>query len=277
MSARRLAVLLVVPLVYLFACQRGAGRLALVGNRALTIATFSSFVVAQTGRGIQEVSPELAGALFERYLEEEVILTASATPGDIDLGPTPRTARARELLTSLCPPPPQPSDAQVEAYLAQHPESPAGGERLRLRQLILPDQATAQVARDRIRTGEDFLAVSRALSRAPNAATGGLLGWVERGQLAPEFQAAVFGLAAGELSDPVPSNAGWHVFQVMERQAPGAGPNASTRDRVRAQLAAEAAEAARTNCVRTLARRVGVRVDCAGVSFPCRNPFEGEP
>jgi PPIC-type PPIASE domain len=276
-GARRRAVLLAVPLVCLLACQRGAGRLAVVANRTVTMATFSSFVVAQTGRSLQEVSPELAGALFERYLEEEVILTASATPGVTDLSPTSRTARARELLTSLCPPPPQPSDAQVEAYLAQHHESVAAGESLRLRQLILPDQATAQVARDRIRAGEDFVAVSRTLSRAPNAATGGLLGWVERGQLAPEFQAAVFGLAPGELSNPVPSNAGWHVFQVMERQAPGAGPNASTRDRVRGQLAAEAAEAARTACLRQLARRVGVHVDCAGVSFPCKNPFEGEP
>jgi hypothetical protein len=268
---------LVLVLLPLFACQRGAGRLAMVGSHTVTLDAFSSFVLSQTGRGLQEVSPELAGALFERYLEEEVILAAAATPGASDLTPTARTARARELLVSLCPPPPRPSEAQVDAYLAQHPEPGGDGERLRLRQLILPDQATAQVARDRIRAGEDFLAVSRALSRAPNAATGGLLGWVERGQLPPEFQAAVFGLAAGELSDPVPSNAGWHVFQVMERHAPGTGPDASARDRVRRQLTAEAAETARRACLRNLARRVGVRVDCAGASFPCTNPFEGEP
>jgi parvulin-like peptidyl-prolyl isomerase len=98
---------------------------------------------------------------------------------------------------------------------------------------------------------------------------------VERGQLPPEFEAAVFGLTAGEVSDPVPSNAGWHVFQVMERHAAGAGPDTPVRDRVRGQLAAEAAEAARSACLRELAARVGVRVDCAGASFPCRNPFEG--
>jgi hypothetical protein len=123
---------------------------------------------------------------------------------------------------------------------------------------------------------EDFLAVSKALSRAPNAASGGLLGWVEPGQLPPEFEAAVFGLNVGELSDPVPSNAGWHVFQVMERHAAGAPPDTSVRDHVRGQLAAEAAEAARRSCLRRLATRVGVRVDCAGVSFPCTNPFEGD-
>ena len=243
----------------------------------MTLEKFSIFVVAQTARTLPEVSPELAAALFERYLEEEVILTASPVPGDYDLTPTARTARVRELLVSLCPPPPQPSEAQVDAYLTQHPELDGNGERLRLRQLILPDQATAQVACDRVRGGEDFLTVSRALSRAPNATTGGLLGWVERGQLPPEFEAAVFGLTAGELSEPVPSNAGWHVFQVVERHTAGEGPDASVRDRARGQLAAEAAETARSACLRNLAAKVGVRVDCAGASFPCRNPFEGKP
>jgi hypothetical protein len=258
------------------ACHRGSGHLASVGSHTVTLERFSNFALAQTGRPLPEIPPELAGALFERYLEEEVILTASTASGVDDLTPNARTARARELLVSLCPPPPQPTEAQVDAYLAQHGQPGGQAERLRLRQLILPDQATAQVARDRLRAGEDFLAVSKALSRAPNAASGGLLGWVEPGQLPPEFEAAVFGLNVGELSDPVPSNAGWHVFQVMERHAAGAPPDTSVRDHVRGQLAAEAAEAARRSCLRRLATRVGVRVDCAGVSFPCTNPFEGD-
>jgi parvulin-like peptidyl-prolyl isomerase len=250
--------------------------LAEVGDRAVTLEQLSSFVTAQTGRTLSEVSPDLAAALFERYLEDEVMLAASPGPGDHDLSSTARTARVRELLLTLCPQPPQPSEAQVDAYLAEHPDLGKGAERLRLRQLILPDQATAQVARDRVRAGEDFLTVSRALSRAPNAASGGLIGWVERGQLPPEFEAAAFSLAAGDVSDPVPSNAGWHVFQVMERRGAGSGPDPWVRERVRGQLAAQAAEATRSACLRDLAAKVGVRVDCTGVSFPCRNPFEGK-
>jgi hypothetical protein len=276
-AARCRITLVLLVFLPLLACHRGSDRLALVGHRAVTADKFSAFVVAQTGRGLPEVSPDLASALFERYLEEEVMLAAFPAPGDDDLMAAARTARVRELLLSMCPPPAPPSDAQVDAYLARHPELADGGERVRLRQLILPDRATAQVARDRVRAGEDFLAVSRALSRAPNAASGGLLGWVERGQLPPEFEGAAFGLAVGELSDPVPSNSGWHVFQIMERHAAGAGPDASIRDHVRGQLAAEAAEAARSTCVRNLAGRIGVRIDCAGASFPCRNPFEGKP
>ena len=61
------------------------------------------------------------------------------------------------------------------------------------------------------------------------------------------------------------------------RRGAGSGPDPSLRDRVRAQLAAEVADVARDACLRELAARVGVRVYCAGVAFPCQNPFEGKP
>ena len=252
----------------------GAGRLAVVGGRAVTLEQLDGFVAAQTGRAADEVNPELTGALFARLLDEEVLLAASPTPGDRDLAAAARSARVRALMASLCPPPPAPSPAQIEAYIAAHPEVAGGSERLELRQLVLPDQATARLARDRVRAGEDFVALSRELSRAPNAGDGGLLGWVDRNQLPPEFEAAIAGLAPGDVSEPVASNAGWHVFQVMARRGAGDAPDAGVRDRVRARLAAEAAEAAQRSCLTQLAAKVGVRVDCAGATFPCRNPFE---
>ncbi len=242
----------------------------------MTVEQFSAYVAAQTGRPLAEVSPDLAGAMFERYLEDEVLLASSPETRPDDLTPVSRGARARELLLALCPAPPNPKESEVDSYLARHPEL-AGGERIRLAQLILPDRATGQLARDRVRSGEDFLSVSRELSRAPNAATGGLIGWVERGQLPPEFEAAVFGLAAGEVSDPVQSNAGWHVFEVVERRPAGSGPDPALRDKARGQLEAEAAESARRRCLDSLASKVGVRVWCNGAAFPCRNPFEGKP
>jgi parvulin-like peptidyl-prolyl isomerase len=256
-------------------CSASSGRLAVVGGRPVTVEQLNAFITVQAGRPAAEVSPELTGALFGRLLEEEVLLAASPAPADHDLAPAARTARARDLMASLCPPPPQPTQVQIDAYLAAHPELASGVDRIKLRQLVLPDQATAQAARERIRAGEDFVALSRELSRAPNAADGGLLGWVDRGQLPPEFEAAVAGLAAGEVSEPVPSNAGWHVFQVMERHVAGDRPDAAVRERVQARLAAGVAEVAQRKCLAGLAARVGVQVNCAGAAFPCRNPFEG--
>ena len=238
------------------------------------MAELSSVVSEETGKSIHEAPPQLVAALFENHLEEEVLLAASPDPTDHSLPLPARSARARDLLATLCPSPSPPSEAEIDAYIAQHHSGQSTTERILLRQLILPDLPTARTAIDRIRRGEAFASVSKDLSRAPNAAEGGMLGWVERGQLPPEFEAAVFGLGPGDLSQPVESNAGWHVFQVVDRRT-GIGPNdPQLRARVRMLLASRAAERSRTLCLQRLAARVGVHVNCEGVSFPCRNPFE---
>jgi hypothetical protein len=275
--AQHRAAALVLVLASAEACRRSAATLAFVGGRGVTLDAVTAAITAQTGKPLAEVEPDLAAALFETYLEEEVVLAASADPGDRALAGTARSARARDLLASMCPPPQQPGSLEVEAYLASHPEMLPRGERLLLRQLILPDQPAARAAQERARRGDDFAALSRELSRAPNAATGGALGWVERGQLPPEFEAAVFPLAAGSVSAPVASSAGWHVFKVVERRTGGA-PDASTLSLARARLAAETAETALQACLRALAARAGVTVPVAGdAPFPVRNPFEEKP
>jgi len=275
MHANRRLLVVVPAILTLLSCRRGPRGLAEVAGHPVTTEEWTDTVVAQTGRPFAEASPELKSALFEAFLEEAVLLAASPDPRDRGLPPGQRSARCRELLTSLCPPLPPPAADEVDAALARRILLPRTGEQVRLRQLVLPDQSAAHKARERVRQGEDFAALSREISRAPNAAQGGAIGWVERGQLPPEFEAAVFTLAPEEVSRPVRSNAGWHVFQVTERRAPGADTGA--RDEVRNELIVRANEAARTRCLRDLATKVGVRVDCRTASFPCRNPFEDSP
>ncbi|MBI4915693.1 MAG: peptidylprolyl isomerase [Acidobacteria bacterium] len=266
-------LMLVAPAVLVsLACGRGPRPLAEVGGRAITLAELSAAVTVQTGRPIGEASTDLQAALFEAFLEEEVVLAASGDPGDRNLPIGQRPSRCRTLMASLCAPPPPPTDAEIDAFLARRGATAALPERIRVRQLVLPDQATASKARERIRQGEDFVSLSREVSRAPNAAQGGAIGWVERGQLPPEFEAATFALADGGVSLPVQSDSGWHVFQVVERRA--AGADDGSRNRTRDEVMSLALETARRACLRGLAARVGVRVDCRDVAFPCRNPFE---
>jgi parvulin-like peptidyl-prolyl isomerase len=256
------------------ACRREPAALAEVAGREVTIADLDAVVLAETGKPPEDVAPDLVAALFEAYLEEEVILAASPVPADRLVPLATRGMRVRELLSELCPAPSEPSDAEIAARLAQQPP---GSERVLLRQLILPDLAAARAARQRLQEGEDFASLSKELSRAANAAQGGAIGWVERGQLVPEFEAVIFGLADGGVSQPVTSNAGWHVFQVVARRAPGTVADPTVRARVRDELVAIAAGRIRHDCVRELARKVGVKVECAGATFPCRNPFEEQP
>ncbi|HLW20115.1 MAG TPA: peptidylprolyl isomerase [Cyclobacteriaceae bacterium] len=70
----------------------------------------------------------------------------------------------------------------------------------------------------RILDGEtDFAAMARQYSEDPgSAAMGGDLGFFNRGELAPEYEATALGLKQGEISDPVESMFGIHMIQLLE-------------------------------------------------------------
>ncbi len=53
-----------------------------------------------------------------------------------------------------------------------------------------------------------------------NSNSGGDLDWVRKGQFVKEFEEAAKAMAVGQVSDPVKSQFGYHVLQVMERRGP---------------------------------------------------------
>jgi len=74
--------------------------------------------------------------------------------------------------------------------------------------------------RQRIIDGEDFAVLAKAESDDPgSAAKGGELGWVNPGEMVPEFEKAMNELEPNEISEPVRTQFGWHVLQVLERRS----------------------------------------------------------
>ena len=62
-----------------------------------------------------------------------------------------------------------------------------------------------------------FAELAKKYSEDPgSAAQGGDLGFFRRGELAPEYEATALGLRPGELSDPVETEFGFHLIQVLE-------------------------------------------------------------
>ena len=72
-------------------------------------------------------------------------------------------------------------------------------------------------ARARIVGGEKFEDVAAQMSDDPSRGRGGLLGWFQKGDLDPAFEAAAESLKVGELSAPVRSAFGYHLIEVLER------------------------------------------------------------
>ncbi len=73
--------------------------------------------------------------------------------------------------------------------------------------------------RDQVRAKTaDFGELAKKYSEDGSAPNGGNLGWMGPGDLVPEFEQAMNRLQIGEVSNPVKTEFGWHLIQVLERR-----------------------------------------------------------
>ncbi len=72
--------------------------------------------------------------------------------------------------------------------------------------------------KQRVANGEDFATLAILYSQDGSSRTGGELGFVNRGDLVPEFEAAAFKLRKNEVSEIVETKFGFHNIQLIERR-----------------------------------------------------------
>ncbi|WP_430461557.1 peptidylprolyl isomerase [Thalassolituus sp. LLYu03] len=86
---------------------------------------------------------------------------------------------------------------------------------------------------ERLQAGEDFAALAKQYSDDPGSgASGGDLGWVNPGDMVPEFDATMKDTAEGAISAPFETQFGWHVLQVEGRRQTDVGAE-NQRNQVR--------------------------------------------
>ncbi len=95
-------------------------------------------------------------------------------------------------------------------------DAPRTEEQIWARHILVEDGETAQIVLTRLQSGEDFEEVARETSvDSGSAVNGGALGWFGRGVMIKPFEDAAFELKIGEISDPIQSDFGYHIIQVL--------------------------------------------------------------
>ncbi len=121
------------------------------------------------------------------------------------------------------------SDADIDAYLeslrggAPQPEYLVSQILLRVREDAPSEEVDRQRQRAedlvrRLREGADFARLATAESQAPDAASGGSLGWRPPERLPQVFLNAVRSLQRGAVTPPVRSPAGFHVLRLDDQR-----------------------------------------------------------
>ena len=136
------------------------------------------------------------------------------------------------------------TDAEVDEFIEQQRGAAAGEVQYNIAQILVtvPDSASeavvaerrvrAEAAFARVRAGEDFAAVARAVSEDANKAQGGEIGLKPADRLPDVFLEAVRPLASGAVAPSLlRSGAGFHVLRLIERSEGSAFRITQTRAR----------------------------------------------
>jgi peptidyl-prolyl cis-trans isomerase C len=102
-------------------------------------------------------------------------------------------------------------------------KSMAGQEEVRARHILVESEDEAKTILTELKGGADFATLAKEKSKDPGAAQGGDLGYFSKEQMVPEFADVAFKMYAGQLSNPVKTQFGWHIIKVEDkrvRQAP---------------------------------------------------------
>ena len=148
--------------------------------------------------------------------------------------------------------------AEVEKYYTEHAQEFATPRQVNVAHVLArvgetggsaaEDKARTKIADviRRAKAGEDFGRLAKELSDDPGSAkNGGEIGFVSKGQLVPDFEAAMLTLKKGEISpEPVRSPFGFHAIKVLDINEGGKKPLSEVAPQIRERLQSEAAEQA---------------------------------
>ena len=108
--------------------------------------------------------------------------------------------------------------------------------------------------------GGDFAELARSRSKDPSSAGGGDLGWLARGELDATFEQPLLALQKGQVTAPIRSAGGYHIFKLEDRQELTAERLADARQQVRDLLLQKKAQERFDEWVEGLRRRALIAI-----------------
>jgi parvulin-like peptidyl-prolyl isomerase len=235
-----------------------------LGEQELRRSDFERHVKAIEARG-DAVTPAVREALFDRFLEEKVLVLEARDRGLIALGSSSEdeAVGVRKLIAAAIHPLAATDQEQAD-YYRDHAERFRVQDSVTLRQILVPTENEAREMRRRLqKEPKSFEVLARTASRAPEAAAGGLMGTFSPGQLPQEIEAAAFSLTPGVVSDIVQSPFGYHLFRVDARETGRQRTFDESREEIRGLLARERSEHAVQQFVQSLMARAKVNHEAA--------------
>ena len=131
------------------------------------------------------------------------------------------------------------SDKEIDSYFKSNLKDFVKPLKVHVLQIVVKNEEEALNVRSELLSGKDFEKIAREKSIGLEAERGGDLGFFSEGQMPQEFDNAIFKLKVGEISHPVKTSYGHHIFKLIERKEPKKIDPAEAKENIRRILMKE--------------------------------------
>ncbi len=166
------------------------------------------------------LASDVLSRLLDRFLDERLLFRLAVERGLVRPEEDPREAASALIAAEER----AVGAERIVAYYDRHRDDYELPERVRLSQILVEEREAAELAAAELAAGTPFEQVARAVSIDPAAPRGGDQGVLAREDLPPAFAEVILQLEPGEVSEVVPADYGFHLFQVVERYPAESAP-----------------------------------------------------
>jgi len=160
-------------------------------------------------------------------------------------------------------------DQEARLYYNEHQADYKKSARFRIREMIIPKGAgsaeqesakeTLAKVQAGLKNGEPFESLVKDYSVNPSSATGGDLGWIEKGLLLKAIEDAALVLNPNEVSDVIETDKDYIFIQLIASELEGVKPFSAVKDEIKQKLAEPKAENAKQHYLQAQRLRANIR------------------
>lgn len=128
------------------------------------------------------------------------------------------------------------TDEDIESYYEENKENYWQEEEVHALNILVETEEQAQDVMKQLEEGQEFASLAKEISIASSASAGGDIGFISKGTLMTEIEEQVFILNPGEISEIIPTENGFHIFKVLEKNPSGYLELAEVQAEIESQL-----------------------------------------
>ena len=108
-------------------------------------------------------------------------------------------------------------DDEILSYYEENKENFWKEEEVHALNIFTETEEQAEDALTRLAEGMDFSTLAQEVSTASSASKGGDIGFIRKGTFTTEIEESIFTLEPGEISEIIPTDKGFHIFKLLEK------------------------------------------------------------